>query len=114
VAQGLPHTIAAAIFAASVVHCSLTAPSDQELMGGNKGSSGDAGRSDAMDGAGGGDGGGMCLQTGDCCTPGACCAGLVCDVANSGVCIACMQAGGSCFGGNNMCCSGNCVGHTCR
>ena len=118
-AQGLPHAIAAVFFAASVVHCSLIAPSDQDLMGGNKPAAADGGRpSDGgMDGGEGGqqqEGGGQCLMTGDCCNPGQCCAGLVCDVANSGVCLPCMQAGGSCFGGSNMCCSGNCTGHTCR
>jgi hypothetical protein len=83
-------------------------------MGGNKG---DGGRSDAMmDGAsssGGGDGG-RCNQVGDCCiSPGDCCQGLACD-PNAGTCVPCMQTGGSCFGGSNLCCSGNCVGHTCR
>ncbi|HTQ42866.1 MAG TPA: hypothetical protein VMI75_08955 [Polyangiaceae bacterium] len=122
-AQGLPHAIAAALFAATVVHCSLTAPSDQELMGGNKGS-GDAGRSDAMDGSSGGSSsggssgsssGGQCNQTGDCCaTTSDCCSGLACE-PNSGVCIPCSPSGESCYGGaNNTCCSGSCVSHACQ
>jgi hypothetical protein len=127
VAQGVPRAIATLLLALGVVHCSLLAPSDRELMGGNKGSSdaGDAGRmsdgsgsggmtSDAMDDAEQGQDAGPCLQTGDCCGPGQCCAGLVCDTANSGVCLPCMQAGGSCFPGDNMCCSGTCSGHTCK
>jgi hypothetical protein len=119
VAQGLPHTIAAVLFAATVVHCSLTAPSDQDLMGGNKGSGsggGDAGRSDAMDGSSGSSsGGGACNHTGDCCTTTAdCCSGLACE-PNSGVCVACAQSGQSCFNGaNNTCCSGSCVAHACQ
>ena len=90
------------------MHCSLIAPSDQELMGGNKGSGsggGDAGRSDAMDGSSGGgsggssSGGGQCNHTGDCCASTSdCCSGLACE-PNSGVCIPCTQSGQSCFGG---------------
>lgn len=127
-AQGLPRTLAAVVLAAGVVHCSLIAPSDQELMGGNKGSgsgsgsgsggdAGDAGRTDAMmDGAsssGGGEGG-MCAQESDCCsTTSDCCSGLACE-PNSGLCIPCTPSGGSCFGGENLCCSGNCTGHSCK
>jgi hypothetical protein len=113
VAQGLPRTIAAVFVAASLVHCSLIAPSDQELMGGNKGggsgSGGDAGRSDAMDGSQG-----PCNLTGDCCTMTAqCCSGLACET-NAGVCVPCAQTGSNCFGTSNTCCSGSCVGHTCK
>jgi hypothetical protein len=119
VAQGLHYTVAALLFAASVVHCSLTAPSDQDLMGGNKGSGsggGDAGRSDAMDGSSGSSsGGGQCNHTGDCCNSTSdCCSGLACE-PNAGVCLPCAQTGQSCAGGaNNMCCSGSCVGHACQ
>lgn len=119
-AQGLPRTIAAVLVAAGVVHCSLIAPSDQELMGGNKGDGGngsggdggDGGRSDAMDGSGGVDG--ACGQQGDCCnTTANCCSGLACN-QNTGICLPCTPNGGGCSGGFDMCCSGNCVGHTCR
>lgn len=126
-AQGLPRTIAAALLAAGMVHCSLVAPSDQELMGGNKGSgsgsssgsgsgsgsdAGDAGRSDAMDGSQGGDG--SCSQATDCCNlTSDCCSGLVCNPA-AGICEPCTPNGGGCFGSQNNCCSGNCTGHTCR
>ncbi len=116
-AQGLPRTIAAVVIAAGIAHCSLVAPSDQELMGGNKGSGsggggGDAGRSDAMDGSQGGDA--ACNQAGDCCnTTAQCCSGLACN-QNSGICLPCTPNGGGCFGSQNMCCSGSCIGHTCR
>jgi hypothetical protein len=128
VAQGLPRTIAAALIAAGVVHCSLIAPSDQELMGGNKGGgsgsgsggsgsggdAGDAGRSDAMDGSSSGGDGGACGQEGDCCnTTANCCSGLACN-QSAGICVACTPNGGGCSGGFNMCCSGNCTGHSCR
>lgn len=113
-AQGLPRTLAAVLVAAGMVHCSLIAPSDQELMGGNKGSgsdAGDAGRTDAMDGALVGDG--ACGNLGDCCNlPGDCCSGLVCNT-NAGTCVTCLPNGSSCFGSSNTCC-GTCVGHTCR
>jgi hypothetical protein len=102
--------------------CSLLAPSDVELMGGNRsadaadsadsGSDGDA--SSGMSSSGSGSSGGACGHVGDCCVvPGDCCASLLCET-NSGVCMPCVAAGGSCSPAEGLCCSGSCAGHTCK
>lgn len=118
-ARALPRTFAAVFLAAGVVHCSLIAPSDQDLMGGNVGSSGgsdagDAGRSDATDAASDRGDGGACTPAAEFCnTTAECCSGFACD-QNAGICVPCTPTGSSCFSGTSLCCSGNCTGHTCR
>ncbi|HEX8790629.1 MAG TPA: hypothetical protein VF765_06730 [Polyangiaceae bacterium] len=88
-AQGLPRAIAAALLAAGLVHCSLIAPSDQELMGGNKGggSSSGGGDSGIRDAGDAGDafeegpepGEAGCLMAGQrCSSTSQCCTGLFC------------------------------------
>ncbi len=113
-------------------HCSLLAPSDQALMGGDKGADagdgGDAGGGyDAVadwqhpyegGGSSGGSGsssGGSCAQEADDCTSTSqCCSGLACEV-NSGLCIPCTASGSSCYAADDTCCSGTCGSdHMCQ
>jgi len=138
----ISHALVAGAATLLTTQCSLLAPSDQALMGGDKTSDGgDAGEAGASGDASGGmdtgpvpfegggqtegggsgegggntEGGGNCLQEGDCCGgPGGCCAALVCE-PNSGVCVPCVASGGGCFPADDLCCSGTCKGnHTCQ
>lgn len=136
-AQGRLHAIAAVLVAASVASCSLLAPSDKELMGGRGGSGSSSGSSSggSRDGGDAGEGGdssaagdaegsdatddspqsdAACSQMEETCGAGAgCCSGLVC-LQPTAICVPCVPNGSSCTGTANLCCSGSCVGHTCR
>jgi hypothetical protein len=129
-----PPAIALAAVLLTGAGCSLLAPSDAELMGGNKGgdgggstasdaSHGEGAAADApgvgVDGATGDDAtapesGGSCGNIGDnCASSGDCCSGLACE-PNSGTCVTCDPAGTQCWGQGDTCCSGQCYGHQCQ
>jgi hypothetical protein len=118
-------TAVSAALAILATHCSLLAPSDQALMGGDKQADGGSDASDASDaadsaqstssgGSSGSGSGGQCGQAGDCCdTSSDCCSGFACEQV-AGVCIPCQPSGSSCYPQEDTCCSGVCADQTCK